>query len=291
MESQKRWTQQLNTTALGTHLYLLCIGHLLGPAAAARSLQSCPTLCDPIDGSPPGSPFPGILPARTLEWVAISFSNACKWEVKVKSLSCVRLSATPWSAAHQAPPSMGLSRQEDWSGAPWPSPLLGPRAWQTKYDFVGTQPCLLIYYYLWLLSPGFAPCISSMLEEAYTLVGVIRDTGSVLGLGRSPGRGHGYPLRYCCIKNPMDRGAWWATVHGVSKNWTWLKLISMHAHTHTEGRQSPWQGCSPLYKLIPPPTGLDPRRSCGPLQQRVSYSGVTFLFLLLRTEISMGFGV
>ena len=90
--------------------------------AAAKSLQSCPTLCDPIDGSPPGAPVPGILQARTLEWVAISFSNAWKWEVKVKSLSHVRLLATPWTAAHQAPPSMGFSRQEYWSGVPLPSP-------------------------------------------------------------------------------------------------------------------------------------------------------------------------
>ena len=86
----------------------------------AKSLQSCPTLCDPIDGSPPGSPNPGILQARTLEWVAISFSDAWKWKAKVKSLSCVRLWVTPWTAAHQAPPSMGFSRQEYWSGVPLP---------------------------------------------------------------------------------------------------------------------------------------------------------------------------
>ena len=89
--------------------------------AAAKSLQSCPTLCDPRDGSPPGSPIPGILQARTLEWVAISFSNAWKWKVKVKSLSHVRLLATPWTAAYQAPPSMGFSRQEYCSGVPLPS--------------------------------------------------------------------------------------------------------------------------------------------------------------------------
>ena len=87
----------------------------------AKSLQSCPTLCDPIDGSPPGSPGPGILQARTLEWVAISFSNAWKWKVKVKSLSRVWLFETPWTAAYQAPPSMGFSRQEYWSGVPLPS--------------------------------------------------------------------------------------------------------------------------------------------------------------------------
>ena len=91
-------------------------------AAAAKSLQSCPTLCDPIDGSPPGSPVPGILQARTLEWVAISLSNAWKWKVKVKSLSHIRLLATPWTAAYQAPPSLGFSRQEYWSGVPSPSP-------------------------------------------------------------------------------------------------------------------------------------------------------------------------
>ena len=90
----------------------------------AKSLQSCLTLCDPIDGRPPGSPIPGILQARTLEWVAISFSNAWKWKVKVKSLSRVRLSATPRTAAHQPPPSVGFSRQEYWSGVPLPSQLL-----------------------------------------------------------------------------------------------------------------------------------------------------------------------
>ena len=88
-------------------------------ATAAKSLQSWPTLCDPIDGSPPGLPIPGILQARTLEWVAISFSNAWKWKVKVKSLGRVWPSATPWTAAYQASPSMGFSRQEHWSGVPF----------------------------------------------------------------------------------------------------------------------------------------------------------------------------
>ena len=91
-------------------------------AAAAKSLQSCPILCNPTDGNPPGSPVPGILQARTLEWVAISLSNAWNWKVKVKSLSHVRLVVTPWTAVHQAPPSMGFSRQEYWSGLPLPSP-------------------------------------------------------------------------------------------------------------------------------------------------------------------------
>ena len=84
----------------------------LAAAAAAKSRQSCLTLCDPIDSSPPGFSIPGILQARTLEWVAISFSNAWKWKVKVKSLSCVRLLTAPWNA-----------RQEYWSGLPLPSPI------------------------------------------------------------------------------------------------------------------------------------------------------------------------
>ena len=92
------------------------------PVAAAKSLQSCPTLCDPIDGLPPGSPIPGILQARTLEWVAISFSSAWNWKVKMKSPSRAQLLATPWTTTHQAPPSMGFSGQEHWSGVPLPSP-------------------------------------------------------------------------------------------------------------------------------------------------------------------------
>ena len=99
--------------------------HFPYPGSAAKSLQSCPTLCSPIDGSPPGPAVPGILQARTLEWVAISSSNAWKWKVKVKSFSHVRLLATPWTAAYQAPPSTGFSRQEYWSGVPLPSPGSG----------------------------------------------------------------------------------------------------------------------------------------------------------------------
>ena len=101
-------------------------------AAAAKSLQSCPTLCDLIDSLPPGSPIPGILQARTLEWLAISFSSAWNWKVKVKSPSPVWLIKTLWTAAYQAPPSMGFSRQEYWSGVPLPSspyPLPTPNSW------------------------------------------------------------------------------------------------------------------------------------------------------------------
>ena len=98
-------------------------------AAAAKSLQSCPTLCDPIDGRPPGSRVPGILQARILEWVAISSrgSSRLRDRTGISHVSCIgrrilRLLATPWSAAYQAPPSMGFARQEYWSGVPLPSP-------------------------------------------------------------------------------------------------------------------------------------------------------------------------
>ena len=111
-----------------THTYLsssLIDNFCPNGSAAEKSLQSCPNLCDPIDGSPQGSPVLGILEARIREWVAISFSNTWKWKVKVKSLSRVRLLATQWTAAYQAPPSMGFSRQEYRSGVPLPSPPNG----------------------------------------------------------------------------------------------------------------------------------------------------------------------
>ena len=124
-------------------------------AAAAKSLQSCPTLCDPRDSSPPGSPVPGILQARILEWVAISFSNAWKWKVKVKSLSCVQLLATPWTTAYQAPPSMGFSKQEYWSGVPLPSPI-GKTINLTKWTFSGKVMSLL-FNILFRFVIGFPP--------------------------------------------------------------------------------------------------------------------------------------
>jgi len=135
------WLSELAGSTGSSYLNSWCFSFLNGKArttlaagrinwvaaakSAAKSLQLCPTLCDPIDGSPPGSPIPGILQARTLEWVAISFSNAWKWKVKVKSLSRAWLLVTPWTAAYQAPPSMGFSRQEYWSGLLLPSPLTG----------------------------------------------------------------------------------------------------------------------------------------------------------------------
>ena len=124
------------------------------PAAAAKSLQSCLTLCDPKDGCLPGSPIPGILQARTLEWVAVSFSNAWKWKVKVKWLSYVWLLATPWTAAYQAPPSMGFSRQEYWSGVPLPSLRICATEHKTYYHAIifsySTSGCiniLQVHYY------------------------------------------------------------------------------------------------------------------------------------------------
>ena len=120
-------------------------------AAAAKSLQSCPTLWDSIDGSPPGSPVLGICQARTLEWVAISFFNVWKLKVKVKLLSRVRLLAIPWTAAYQAPPSMGFSRQEHWSGLPFPSPMQESEKWKCSRSVVsdsqrphGLQPTRLL---------------------------------------------------------------------------------------------------------------------------------------------------
>ena len=145
-------------------------------AAAAKSLQLCPTLCDPIDGGPPGSPVPGILQARTLEWVAISFSNAWKWKVKVKSLSCVLLFATPWTAAYQPSPSMGFSRQEYWSGVPLPSLCQTTWCWINKVSIIspdhpmsqilwcGVWKCILPQSVLW--QPGNNGSVGCPLQYA-----------------------------------------------------------------------------------------------------------------------------
>ena len=122
MDRATWWATVHSVTKSQTWLKWLSTYFCIAAAAAAKSLQSCPTLCDPIDGSPLSSSVPGILQARILEWIAISFSNAWKWKVKVKSLSHARLLAIPWTTAYQAPPSMGFSRQEYWSGVPLPSP-------------------------------------------------------------------------------------------------------------------------------------------------------------------------
>ena len=119
---QSEFYQILQMVLVQIQVWEKLLSHVF-PAAAAKSLQSCPTLCDPMDCSLPGSSIHGILQARTLEWVAISFSNAWKWKVRVKSLSRVWLLATPWTAAYQAPPSMGFSRQQYCSGVPLPSPM------------------------------------------------------------------------------------------------------------------------------------------------------------------------
>ena len=132
-------------------------------AAAAKSLQSCPTLCDSIDGSPLGSAIPGILQARTREWVAISFSSAGKWKVKVKSLSRVRVLATPWTAAHQEPPSMGFSRQEYWSGVPLPSPRTHTIYLNISFShwFQSTEPPYLAWRIPGTGEPGGLPSMGS----------------------------------------------------------------------------------------------------------------------------------
>ena len=131
LHMQSLWWQQKSRFIYSTVIITL----LLWARHYAKSFQLCPTLCDPIDSSPPGSPVPGILQARTLEWVAISFSNAWKWKVKVKLLSRVRVPAIPWTAAYQAPPSMGFSRQEYWSRVPLLLPL-----WNLKSTLYWRRP-------------------------------------------------------------------------------------------------------------------------------------------------------
>ena len=135
-------------------------------AAAAKSLQSCLTLCDPIDGSSPGSAVPGILQARVLELVAISFSNAWKWEVKVKSPSHVQLSATPWTAAYQAPPSMGFSMQEYWSGVPLDAHISTNSA--QGFPFLHTLAYIFIFCYIILYFAVYSFIITFPTSEGST---------------------------------------------------------------------------------------------------------------------------
>ena len=150
----------------------------MATAAAAKSLQSCPTLCDPIDGSPPGSADPGILQARTLEWVATSFSSAWKWKGKVKSLSRVQLFTTPRTAAHQAPLSMGFSRQENRSGLPLPSLCHGKQAYITQ--------------------GSYEPCHAKIPKTDRSWRQVVESSDKMW-----PTRG-GNPLQYSCLENPMN---------------------------------------------------------------------------------------
>ena len=173
------------------HFTIIVYCHMT--AAAAKSLQSYLTLCDPIDGSPPGSPVPGILQARTLEWVAISFSNAWKWKVKVKTLSFVRLL--------------------------WPrGPLLAYKSWALKLSLYGLRAqAASLLVELRSLPAGF-PGGSDGKESNCNA----RDPGSIPGSGSSSGEGHGCPLQCSYQENSMNRGAWWTTVHGVIKSQIWL---------------------------------------------------------------------
>ena len=143
------WDSPGKNTGVGCHVLLQC----MKVKSESEVAQSCLTLCDPTDGSPLGSSVPGILQARTLEWVAISFPSAWKWKAKVKSLSRAWLLATPWTGAHQAPPSMGFSRQEYWSGVPSPSPrkLLDRTNYLAACSRVFMFILLLLFTFIYLL--------------------------------------------------------------------------------------------------------------------------------------------
>ena len=171
-------------------------------AAAAKSLQSCPNLCDPIDGSPSGSAVPGILQARTPEWVALSFSNAWKWKVKVKLLSRVRLLATP----HGLQPTRLLH--------PWDFPgkstgmgchcLLALSFWGCYLNVI----TMYIIFWVWLLtlsaiSLGFIPIVVCISGLSFLLLS-----------------------KCSCLENPRDGGAWWASIYGVTQSRTRLKQLS-----------------------------------------------------------------
>ena len=159
----KRWT--------GCQSWRLVKKHAAAAAAATKSLQSCPTLWDPIDISPPGFPVPGILQTRTLKWIAISLSNAWKWKVKVKSLSRVWLFETLWTVAYQVPLSTGFSRQKYWSGVPLPSPVKMHRYDRKLLNYFqkGNKDRFLLCLYLpnvWVEDPSpISACFSNFKLE------------------------------------------------------------------------------------------------------------------------------
>ena len=184
-------------------------------AAAAKSLQSCLTLCNPIDGSPPGFPIPGILQERTLEWVTISFSNAWKWKVKGKSLSRVRLLATTWTAAYQAPSSMGFSRQEYWSGLLLLSPYmididsnLKPLLWFTRSHMIWPLSCFL--HLLPNNSSPFSLCSSPLTFQLF--LGLLKFSNFTLSL-------------FSCVSNKKTKTT-------KNKQQT-TPPTPCHTHTHT----------------------------------------------------------
>ena len=163
------------------------------------------------------------------ECMFLFFTTYEKWKW---SCSVVSDSVTPWTVAYQAPVSMGFSRQEYWSGLPFPSsgdlpdsgikPLL-LHCGQTLYPMYN---CVIEQYLT-----HWASQVVLAVKNLPTNAGDLRDLGSIPGLGRSPGRGHGDPLQYSCLENPMDREDWTGIVHSVTKSWTWLKRLSMHACT------------------------------------------------------------
>ena len=199
----------------------LTIGRYDAAAAAAKSLQSCPTLCDPIDGSPPGSDVPGILQARTLEWVAISFSNAWKWKVKVKLLSRVWL-CDPMDCRYQAPPSMGFSRQEYWSGVPLPSPR--------RYD--GHTPKHTFYWEFQSSQMNMREICLGFPDgsEVQNLPVNVGDDGLILGSGRSPGGGNGNSLQYSCWEISCWEISWTEKSSGLQSMGLQNVMLTLENH-------------------------------------------------------------
>ena len=192
-------------------------------ASAAKSLQSCPTLCDPRDGSPQGSSVPGILQTRTLEWVAISISNAWKWKVKVKTLSHVRLN--------------NLADGLNFKGL---------------YRFLKTKRLELTSIKSTPADYVIGPSTNGLprwhrIKNLPANARDLRNAGLIFWWGRSPEVGNSNLLQYSCLEISMDKGAWQATVHGIAKS---QRQLSTGTHAHHSLRCQSRRFTVPPYSII-----------------------------------------
>ena len=193
--------------------------------------QSCLTLCDPMDWSPPGSSVHEIFQARVLEWVAISFSKGSSQPRDWTQVPCTASRFFIDLATREAPTANNqklINNIGQFRHILYVVYIVYcvPTVIYRKEDVV--KKIIRKIKYIYSTTPSFSGFSGGTSQNLPANAGDIRDAGSVPGSGRSPGGGHSNPLQYSCLENPMDRGAWRATVHRVAQSQIRLKRLSMH---------------------------------------------------------------